>query len=297
MNTTELAEIIEQEKALVTKFTGARLEQIELVDESWHVRAYIVDGGKKVFKFPKKPETRFENEIKVLECLNTINADVNLQKVGWTNENNAYIGFYGVEGTRLDKITLNDESMYSVSTQLGAFLKKMHGAECKDVYKSTLKWEIAEWQKSCDVELFKNWFTDTEISQIEYLIKDYVPKTLERLGEKLVFSHGDLWEQNIIVDDSGKVGVIDFNTSGYMEEAIDFMGMNEQGITAIMLDAYGADKTLREKVKTRMLIEYVTNIKINYEAGNHEKIKTFVNIAKKRLKNMEVNNEKNSINR
>ncbi len=80
-----------------------------------------------------------------------------------------------------------------------------------------------------------------------------VPKELIRLGEKLIFSHGDLGDGNILVDKNGKVGIIDFSEILYLDEAADFMDVSSNELREQMLDTYGADDILKEKVALRVL--------------------------------------------
>ncbi len=69
-----------------------------------------------------------------------------------------------------------------------------------------------------------------------------------------MFSHGDLGDGNIYIDENGQVGVIDFNESGYLDEAADFMDIMDADICGAMLDRYGADETLRRKVEIRRAV-------------------------------------------
>lgn len=80
------------------------------------------------------------------------------------------------------------------------------------------------------------------------------PTKLKELGEKIVYSHGDLGDGNIFVDDEGKVGIIDFSEMCYFDEAGDFMDVSNDDLRTAMLDAYGADNVLRGKVRLRVLV-------------------------------------------
>lgn len=71
--------------------------------------------------------------------------------------------------------------------------------------------------------------------------------------KNIVYSHGDLGDGNIFVDDGGKVGIIDFSEMCYFDEAGDFMDVSNEELRAAMLDAYGADDALRKKVRLRVL--------------------------------------------
>ena len=77
------------------------------------------------------------------------------------------------------------------------------------------------------------------------------PARLSSLGENMVFSHGDLGMGNIFADNNDKIGIIDFSESVYLDEAADFMDIEDDRLCQEVLNAYNADNTLREKVAIR----------------------------------------------
>lgn len=286
--------VIKKEKKIVSEVLGVGVERIEAIDESWQVRAYVVDDGKFVFKFPKNDQTQFENEIRVLECINGLRKDINLQKVGWVREDNSYIGLHGVVGKRLDTVKLNDDMRQSLGKQLGRFLRKLHSVKWEGEPIWTVSHEIEKTHKAYDRERFKEYgFTDAELRKIEYLVYDYMPKKLNALGTKYVFSHGDFWEQNLFVDQNGKAGVIDFNYSGNFEESVDFTGIDDNGLFQAVLDNYGADEALREKIRIRRLVAYVEPIGVIHTKSDFcqkdiDKLESMITGVKATLKTVEV---------
>lgn len=101
---------------------------------------------------------------------------------------------------------------------------------------------------AAEVEIIK------KLADIDALITREMPDMLRGLGEKRVFPHADLGDGNIFIDGGGKVGVIDFNESGYIDEASDFMDITDNDLCAVMLDTYGADENLRKKVEMQRRI-------------------------------------------
>lgn len=93
------------------------------------------------------------------------------------------------------------------------------------------------------------YFNSEELVHIDKLMMGEMPHTLHELGEKLVFSHADLGDGNIFIDSDGKIGLIDFNEAGYIDEASDFMDITDDALCSVMLDIYGADENLRRKVE------------------------------------------------
>ncbi len=56
------------------------------------------------------------------------------------------------------------------------------------------------------------------------------------------------------MDQDGKVGVIDFNETCYLDEAADFMDVNDNKLCVEMLNHYGGNEILREKVMIRRML-------------------------------------------
>ena len=79
---------------------------------------------------------------------------------------------------------------------------------------------------------------------MHHFIYSVVPEKLSSLGEKMVFSHGDLGMGNIFVDNGDKIGIIDFSESVYLDEAADFMDIEDDGLCEEVLQSYGADENL-----------------------------------------------------
>lgn len=102
--------------------------------------------------------------------------------------------------------------------------------------------------------MLNEYFSDLEIARLDKIFLQIAPEKLNQLGEKLVFSHGDLGDGNILIDKVGKVGIIDFSEMYYLDEAADFMDVSSDDLRKLMLNYYDADDTLRKKVRIRVLL-------------------------------------------
>ncbi len=244
---------IRQETDTVMRLTGAEERQITLSDDGFLSRGYVIDRGRIVFKFRKRPDTDYDGEIRILNELQRLELGVNLQSVGWTAADGSYLGLHGVLGRSLERTRMAVAQKQDVGRQLGGFLRRLHAAAPEHVPVCSLADEIAAWQRRflAGHEIFETHFTPGETARMTAFVMDEVPEALTGLGEKLVFSHGDLGDGNIYIDENGRVGVIDFNESGYLDEAADFMDISDADICGEMLDRYGADDTLRRKVQIR----------------------------------------------
>ena len=117
---------------------------------------------------------------------------------------------------------------------------------------------------------------------MHHFIYSVVPEKLSSLGEKMVFSHGDLGMGNILVDDSDKIGIIDFSESVYLDEAADFMDIEDNKLREEILSSYGADDILREKVTIRRAVRPMFAIG-TYRDRTENEIQRFVNKVRKWL--------------
>jgi aminoglycoside phosphotransferase len=245
--------MINEELQIVSNLTSVAPENIKYSDNGFLSRGYIIDNGRIVFKFKKQPDVSYKNEIKMLNFVNSLNLNINLQKVGWTSEDDSYLGIYGVIGRSLESIELTDDDRKNYGKQIGLFLQKMHSVKYEDAEKLNVNEEIKAWQKRFEKskDLLSCYFKDEEIEKMNNFVYLTAPARLSSLGENMVFSHGDLGMGNIFVDDNDKIGIIDFSESVYLDEAADFMDIEDDRLCQEVLNAYNADNILREKVAIR----------------------------------------------
>lgn len=248
--------MLDEEIQTVSNLTGVAPEKISFSDHGFLSRGYIIDDGRIVFKFKKYPEITYKNEIKMLNFVNSLNLNVNLQKVGWVSEDDSYLGIYGVLGKSLKFLDLTDTQRKSYGQQIGLFLKQLHAANCPEATKLSVSEEIKAWQERFErsTDVLTRYFNQAEIAKIRTFINSTAPEQLLSLGEKMVFSHGDLGLGNIFVDSTGKIGIIDFSESVYLDEAADFMDMEDDELCLEVLNSYGADDLLRQKVAIRRIV-------------------------------------------
>lgn len=248
--------MIDEELQIVSHLTGVDPQEIQFSDNGFLSRGYIIDHGRIVFKFKKYPEISYQNEIKILNFVNSLELDVNLQKVGWISTNDSYLGIYGVLGKILKPLNITDAQCKDYGQQIGLFLKKLHAANFPEAEKLSVNEEVSAWQERFErsTDLLSQYFNNEEIKKMRNFISFTVPKKLTSLGEKMVFSHGDLGMGNIFIDNNDKIGIIDFSESVYLDEAADFMDMENDKLCAYTLDAYNADDTLRKKVAIRRAV-------------------------------------------
>lgn len=269
---------------IIKALTGADKEKIHFSDNGFLSYGYVINDGEIIFKFRKNPSVSYKNEIELLSFLNEQNFGVNLQRVAFISPDDNYLGLYGVKGFCIENKELTEETKQAIGSQIGYFLKKLHylSPHCKGNY--TLDFELSAWQERFikSLPIICRYFTEGETEQLKKFMLEEAPKMLINLGENYVFSHADLGEGNIFLDEKGKVGVIDFNESGYADEAADFMDIEDDIICEAALKSYGADEVLREKVRIRRILRPLFVIE-TYAVRGDEAIQKYIKQIKDKL--------------
>jgi len=248
MSSTDDAKM-KHEIARVIELTGAARDQIDLHDDGYWSRAYVVNGGEFVIKFPKYDTVDYRNEALFLTLTGSLTVPVNTQKLMWLADDNRCIAFHGVKGTPLSKLeNLTNGQKQSIGKQIGEYLKQIHSLET-DFTGQSLEDELNEYKVlyvDC-ADFYTKHFSTDEITALNHLMYEILPAARRNLGENLVFSHADIWEPNLLLDSNGVVGIIDCSNAGYYDDAADFM-VEDATIRDFILNNYGASETLRKKV-------------------------------------------------
>ena len=238
------------ELEIVKRLTGASDERISVNEVGWTSRVYIVNGGEFVFKFPrsKKHKEECRHEANVFKLLSKYEFCVGVPRLNWETEDDEYFGYFGVQGTSLAEVfpTLDDRQKEDIGRQLGEFLRQLHGItdygkmeaqttsqrtqECLELYQDG-RGKLAEF------------FDEAEIKAIDEFFANSVPKCMHGVGE-YVFSHGDLGDNNILIDSENRVGVIDFGDAGLYDITQDFRGIEDEVVLSAMMVAYGRGEIL-----------------------------------------------------
>lgn len=260
---------------IIEKLTGRSKEEILFSDNGFLSYGYIIGDGEIIFKFKKNSSVSYKNEVELLKFLNDQNFNINLQKVAYVSPDDNFVGIYGVKGVCIENKELSPEAKIKIGKSLGEFLKKLHNLrpDCNNRY--SLQFEITAWQERFQksLRIISKYFTESEMEKLKKFMLDFAPEKLLLLGENYVFSHADLGEGNIFLDSDGTVGVIDFNESGYADEAADFMDIEDDTICKSALESYGADEILREKVRLRRLIRPLFVVETYATRGDEAAVK------------------------
>jgi thiamine kinase-like enzyme len=247
-----------KELEIVRRLTNVDDEnRIELNETGWTSRVYIVDNGRIVFKFPKSKKYReeLEHEINILKLINKQRFNLNIPLLHWVGEDNAYTGFYGMQGKSITPeiiCKLSDKQKRKAGVQIGLFLKTLHAIDYKGKSPNNES-NLFEWfEKSfCQRKrTLSKYFSKNELDTMAELVKS-LPTKSANLGLEYVFCHGDLGYNNLVLNDDMEVGVIDFGDAGNHDKSYDFIGLEDDVLLHAAIAAYGGDDVLREKVAIR----------------------------------------------
>jgi len=245
---------IKDELEVVMRLAGVGDEsRIEINETGWTSRVYIIDGGKIVFKFPRSARFREEckSEVAALKLIKEQKFNLRVPVLNWTAEDNSYFGFFGVEGKPLREVIgdLREEQKKEIGTQIGIFLRQLHGIKnCGDMKAQTLEEQAMEHENSYRkgrVLLF-DYFSETELVRIDDFFAHEAPGCMVGTNE-LVFCHGDLDYNNTLIDSENHVGVIDFGDAWLYDRSQDFRGMDDETLRESMMEAYGGDGVISKK--------------------------------------------------
>ncbi len=274
------------ELQIIQNLTGINPTDIQLSDNGFWSRGYIIDQGRIVFKFKKSPGFSYQDEINALNFVNTLNLGVNLQRVRWIAPDDSYLGMYGVIGEPLvvaskNKPELNQlYDLDDIASQLSHALKILHSSHPAQAVTMSVQEEIDAWQTRiltpANWQALSEYLSSSELAIVADFVQNKLPNKLLALGEHLVPTHGDLYKNNILIDDAGKIGLIDFYRLQLSDEAADFMDISNDLLRDKILQAYSANETLQQKVRLRALVRPIYIFGAYVERHDNTMLESFV---------------------
>ncbi len=231
-------------------------DDINIDDEGWDSRVYIVNRGLIVFKFPRTSVARvaYANEIEIMRQLDGGDGVTLVPVVEWVGPEHSYLGYRGIVGRQLGRIAsaLPDADRIRIGHDLGQFLTVLHGVEFDGLPTRTVADEIAEFTRkfTASQDAIAAEFTGSEMARLDEFFSARLPERMHGLGSEPRVCHGDLGLFNMVLGDDGRIGVIDFGDVSVVDQAKDFMGLDGVMLTAA-LETYGGSERLRAKVDIR----------------------------------------------
>jgi len=269
------SETIAAEKDLVRKiFRLDETAPVDFNDNGWTSRVYICNGGEYVAKFPRyeqvKREFVFEARSYELAC---DSAEIDVPKIVEVGKDYSFLAYKGIVGRTLNTVKdLGDTEKVRIGTAIGSFLKKLHQASISGCNSQTVEDEIRESKEK--FEMGRNEIEkisgSKKLEKIEQFVYKSHPETIVKLGTKMVFSHGDLGYWNMIYQDNGRTGIIDFGDVGYYDESRDFVGLSDKKVFESAISAYGASDSLVKKAAIRKLVLPI--VELPFHIGKNDSV-------------------------
>lgn len=279
--------VVETEKQLIKELVGLEnTDEISLNDRGWDSRVYSFDGHKYFFKFPRSEtvQKHYKYEIAAIKFVANLETDITAQRILWEHPENAYFGYEGVGGQPVSELLedLDAAQKRSIGTSLGGFLKQLHTLELPgarimstdDESKQIQRW----YQDSKDS--YGRYFSADEQKKLHELVYKTWSAQLIELGLEPVLSHGDLHFENLLYNQDGATGVIDFGDVAYYDRSKDFLELdNDQAIYEAALAVYGEDySNFKEKIAVRKNMIQIINF--GFFAGKNDTKNLDATVAK-----------------
>ena len=255
--------LLEAERQIIMADLGLRTtkdaSRLTFSDEGWSSRAYLVDGGDIVYKFPRSPEVLgdYEREMAALALLASTDTPLPVQRVRAGGPGVPYLSMHGLVGPQLSErlATLDDCAKADIGVQLGGFLRHLHGLDMPNAPEETLDSEVREYQAKYQLatQILEEQFTKSERSTAADFFLEELPAKVRQLGLARRLCHGDLGSYNIVLTADGTPGIIDFGNIGYYDQSKDFIDFNDATVLNASLESYGSNTVLQEKITLRMI--------------------------------------------
>lgn len=234
-------------------------DEVSFNDEGWDSRAYLVNEGEVVFKFPRSDQVRerYEHEVAALRLMEAMDLPVRTPRMRWQGPDLSYFGYEGIAGIPLAALldTCDAPTRRRIGTALGQFLRLLHDAALDGASRITVEDEVVSYQEKYRLATpaLDAAFSPGEREVIAAFYEQELPVELRNPGGELRLGHGDLGPWNVVITSTGEVGVIDFGDVAHQDPARDFAApFGDSTVIDAALEAYGAGELLRRKVALRV---------------------------------------------
>lgn len=204
------------------------IESYELINGGQNNKIIIVNRDT-IFRIPKFVESmeQLKKQVKHMKLLESLPIEVPRFKYQNLNGNlgEVMVGYSLIEGKQLLKERFETfENKVLLANQLGGFLKVLHSIEVP---------ESTEMESIDPRSYYEKMYWDIENLLFEYMSKEskeevtrLYSRFLEEVAEvTLHLIHGDFGPTNILFEESGITGIIDFDSLHIGDPAIDFASL------------------------------------------------------------------------
>lgn len=284
-------ETIAREIAQVRKIFGlSETAEISYNPTGWTSRVYLYGDGELVAKFPRSEEIKKEYsfEVQAYQLIQGID-HVDIPEIVEIGSDYSFVAYKGIIGQTLDNVKdLNHKAQEAIGTAIGGFLRELHKISTSCCNGQSIDDEIKECIDKFEMgrsEIIKR-ADSAQIMALEHFIHEFFPAELRRMGEKSVYSHGDLGYWNMVCRSNGRIGVIDFGDAGFYDESRDFVGLANQKVLQSALSAYGASKQIEMKAAIRKVVLPVVRLPYYIGKRNPHGVRATISRILKMINNL-----------
>jgi aminoglycoside phosphotransferase (APT) family kinase protein len=263
---------IEQlERLLRARFPDVRIEPLRLLDVGFG--STVVETGDGIIFRVARSERAAAGQERELRLLRQLSGrlPVEVPDPQWRIEPDAEVAFGAVGYRKLGGETLRTgDANHPVARDVAAFLRALH--DLRGVEAATASDERVHLRDATlpvlrgrleheEVERLETWWAgvlaDADFTRFEPALR-----------------HGDLWNENLLVDDGRLVGVLDWGAAAIGDPAEDFAPLRHVGaaFADAVLEVYGADRALRRRAWRHWELRELHGIRAALELADEEEL-------------------------
>lgn len=265
MNVEELTRLLR------ARFPELRIEPLRLLGVGFgNTVVETADGI--IFRFARSERAAAGHELELRLLRQLVGRlPVEVPDLQWRVEPDTEVPFGAVGYQKLGGEALRSEDANrAFAREVAAFLRALHdlggiqAAKASDeraaLREATLP-VLRERLEHREVDRLERWWAD--------ILAD---DDFERFEP--VLRHGDLWNENLLVEDGRLVGVLDWGAAAIGDRAEDFAPLRHIGtaFTDALLDAYGADETIRHRARRHWELRELYGIRAALELDDEEEL-------------------------
>jgi aminoglycoside phosphotransferase (APT) family kinase protein len=258
-------------RLLRAHFPDLRIDPVRLVDVGFG-STVVETGDRIIFRFArsKRAAAGHERELRLLRQL-VGRLPVDVPDPQWRIERDAHVPFGAVGYGKLGGEPLrSDDADDVVARDVAEFLRALHGLEGVEAAKGADE-RVA--LRDATLPVLRKRLERGEVDQLETWWRGVLADDDFRRFEP-VLRHGDLWNENLLVDQGRLVGVLDWGAAAIGDPAEDFAPLRHVGaaFADAVLDAYGADDALRHRAWRHWELRELYGIRAALELGDEEEL-------------------------
>ena len=167
-----------------------------------------------------------------------------------------------IPGRSLQPKSINDNNIDNIAYKLADFLKQLEVIKPENIFPDFDKKEVIREEKeqiNISYQLITPYLNEEQKEKLKVWVNDYL-NYLDSIKEFNVI-HGDLWFENIIIDDNQQelVGIIDFEQAKVFDKAVDYTSILWMG-KDFVIKILQRNKLPKDYINTLLLFNVRTKV-------------------------------------